>query len=549
MIANDTTSGRTDLAWRIVGLVNIYRLLAAMVLLAVHLLTMPTPAFGAVLPRLFVQICVSYFALGALLSVAGRRYWPNRRTLVIVHTLVDSAAIAALLYASGGVASNLAVLLVLPVGGMVLLADGRYPLFIAAMATLGVLGQQIVAQLAGIAPISDYPLAGMTGAVIFFIALSVWPVANRLRDSEALVKRQELDLANLAQLSQYIVQHLRESILVVDPTDRIRLINESAAQVLGDIDAIPGALLGEVSAPLLFRLSSWRRNRGSLEGVGAAGPMTSADGSALIEPHFAALGTDEPAPVLIFLEDTGALAAKVQQSKLAALGRLSASIAHEIRNPVGAMSHAAQLLDESLSLDAGERRLTEIMRNNARRVSSIVENVLGLSQRATPNPENLQLAPWCVRFRNEFCSTMQCAPDSIAIQPAAPDVTVRMDTGQLHQIVWNLCQNALLHGGGANAGSGAVEIRFGRMPTNARPFLEVSDRGPGIAPEDVERVFEPFFTRGARGTGLGLFLARELAEINDATLLYAPREGGGSVFRIVFADPSRWQQNAQFAVS
>jgi two-component system, NtrC family, sensor histidine kinase PilS len=547
MALNDTTSARTDLAWRIVGLVNIYRLLAAMMLLAVHLLTLPTPTFGAVLPRLFVQICVSYVAIGALLSVAGRRHWPNRHTLVIVHSLADSAAIAGLLYASGGVASNLAVLLVLPVGGMVLLADGRYPLFIAAMATLGVLGQQIVAQVVGIAPVSDYPLAGVTGAVIFFVALSVWPVANRLRESEALVKRQELDLANLAQLSQYIVQHLRESILVVDPTDRIRLINESAAQVLGDAEAVQGALLGEVSAPLLYRLSSWRRNRGALDATAAVSAMTSADGSALIEPHFAALGTAEPVPVLIFLEDTGALAAKVQQSKLAALGRLSASIAHEIRNPVGAISHAAQLLDESLSFDAGERRLTEIVCNNAKRVSSIVENVLGLSRRATPNPENLQLAPWCTRFSNEFCSTMQIPADTIAIQSASPGVAVRMDTGHLHQIVWNLCQNALLHGGGA--GSGAVEMRFGRMPTSARPFLEVSDRGPGIAPEDSERVFEPFFTRGARGTGLGLFLARELAEINDATLLYASRDGGGSVFRIVFADPSRWQQSTQFALS
>jgi two-component system sensor histidine kinase PilS (NtrC family) len=548
MTANDTTSVRTDLAWRIVGLVNIYRLLAAMVLLAVHLLTQPSPAFGALLPRLFVQICVSYFAIGLLLSVAGRRYWPSRHTLVIVHTLVDSTAIATLLYASGGVTSNLAVLLVLPVGGMVLLADGRYPLFIAAMATLGVLGQQIVAQLSGIAPISDYPLAGMTGAVIFFVALSAWPIANRLRESEALVKRQELDLANLAQVSQYIVQHLRESMLVVDPGDRIRLINESAAQVLGDREAVQGALLGEVSAPLLFRLSSWRRNRGALDGTGTAGPMTSADGSALIEPHFAALGAAEPAPVLIFLEDTGALAAKVQQSKLAALGRLSASIAHEIRNPVGAMSHAAQLLDESLSLDAEERRLTEIMRNNARRVSSIVENVLGLSRRAAPNPENLQLAPWCGRFREEFCATLQCPPDRITIQAIVPDLEVRMDAEHLHQIVWNLCQNALLHGAGTN-GSGAIEIRVGRMPSNARPFLEVSDRGPGIAAEDAERVFEPFFTRGVRGTGLGLFLARELAEINDATLLFTPREGGGSVFRIVFADPSRWQQTAQFALS
>jgi two-component system sensor histidine kinase PilS (NtrC family) len=423
---------------------------------------------------------------------------------------------------------------------MVLLAEKRDPLLVAALATLGVLGQQIVAQIYSLAPISDYPLAGITGVVIFVLALSVWPVSNRLRENEVLVRQQEVDLANLAELSQYIVQHLRESILVVDPTDCIRLINESAAQALGDRAAVPGALLGEVSAPLLYRLATWRRGLGSGENVDSPGPMTSADGSALIEPHFAPLGSGNPAPVLIFLEDTGVLAARVQQTKLAALGRLSASIAHEIRNPVGAMSHAAQLLDEAPQLTDEERRLTEIVRNNARRVSSIVESVLGLSRRAAPQQQSIDLAPWCQRLCQEFSATMQCAPERLHIEALVPDLTVRFDPGQLQQIVWNLCQNALVHGSDGNA-TAPIDMRYGRMSANARPFLEICDRGAGITPEDSERIFEPFFTRGARGTGLGLFLARELAEINDATLLYTPREGGGSVFRLVFPDPQRWR--------
>jgi two-component system sensor histidine kinase PilS (NtrC family) len=441
------------------------------------------------------------------------------------------------------VASNLAVLLVLPVGAMALLADGHDPLFVAALATLGVLIQQLFVQLANLAPTSDYPLAGLAGAVIFAVALTAWPVANRLRESEALVRRQEVDLANLAELSQYIVQHLRESMLVVDPGDRIRLINESAAKVLGGRIAVPGALLGEVSAPLLYRLSTWRAARDRGESVELAGPMTSADGSTLIQAHFATLGHEEPAPVLIFLEDTAMLAARIQQSKLAALGRLSASIAHEIRNPVGAMSHAAQLLAESENQSAGERRLIEIMSNNARRVSDIVDNVLGLSRRAAPNPETLQLASWCARFREEFCGTLQCPPERLVIQADAPELEVRIDASQLHQIVWNLCENALNHGGGAEGS--AIELRFGRLPGNRRPFLEVADRGPGIGADDADRIFEPFFTRRAGGTGLGLFLARELAEINDGTLLFTPREGGGSVFRLVLADPERWAAEHQ----
>jgi two-component system sensor histidine kinase PilS (NtrC family) len=119
-------------------------------------------------------------------------------------------------------------------------------------------------------------------------------------------------------------------------------------------------------------------------------------------------------------------------------------------------------------------------------------------------------------------------------------VEVRVDPEQLRQIVWNLCENAIRHAIG-EAPEQIIEIRDGRMPGNDRPFLEVADRGGGVHPEHAERIFEPFFS-GGYGTGLGLFLARELAQTNGATLLYEPRLWGGSLFRVVFADPHRWRR-------
>jgi two-component system, NtrC family, sensor histidine kinase PilS len=298
-----------------------------------------------------------------------------------------------------------------------------------------------------------------------------------------------------------------------------------------------------VSPPLLFRLAGWRRSRRTGEAQENFGPMNSADGSTLVQPHIAPLGMTEPATVLIFLEDTAALAAKVQQSKLAALGRLSASIAHEIRNPVGAMSHAAQLLAESPGLSDDDRRLADIMHGNAGRISNIVDNVLGLSRRAQPRTEVVKLADWCARFAEEFCSTLQLPAAVVVTEAVDSGVEVLADPGQLHQISWNLAQNALIHAAPTPTPSGAIRLRFGRISGSGRPYLEVCDRGPGIPLQDAERIFEPFFTSRAGGTGLGLFLARELAEINNATLLYRPAETGGSVFRIVFADPARWQGN------
>ena len=524
-----------------IGLLSLYRLLVPLVLLAMQSFAGPAWGLVAARPQLFVAACITYFTAAVLLVIARRLEWSSLRIVALVNASVDVIAIGLILYGSGGVASGLGILLVLPVLALTVLASRRDALLIAAVAALGVLAQQVFTGITdATTPTTDYTTAGVLGVVLFIVgALLTWPVAKYLRESEALVRRQELDLANLAQLSQYIVQHLRESILVIDGQDRIRLINESAAQILGDENAYPDALIGEACPRLLFLLESWRQGTGTAALPAVDPTFVAADGGRVIRAHFAPLGSANPGPLLIFLEDTSLLAEKVQQSKLAALGRLSASIAHEIRNPVGAMSHAGQLLAESPRLAEEDRRLTQIIRTNADRVSGIIDNVQRHARREQARLERLSLPAWTEEFHAEFCETMQWPRARLTVGGAASDVEVRVDPDQLRQILWNLCDNALKHAAQDDPDR-SVEIRYGRMVPNARPFLEVADRGPGVAPEHAERIFEPFYS-GGRGTGLGLFLARELAQTNGATLLYEPRAGGGSVFRLVFADPRRWE--------
>jgi two-component system, NtrC family, sensor histidine kinase PilS len=530
----------SDLAWRVIGLVNLYRLLIAGGLFIASLLEPVRDLLGILRPTQMTMICAIYFFMGIGLIAMRRLSFAGLRMLALTHAFTDSIAIGWILWASGGVQGGLGILILLPIGAMALLASNRDAFFMAAMATVAVLVQQLAWNLeAGLG--GGYVNAGVLGAVTFLAALTVRPLANRLMQSEALVRKQELDLANLAQLSQYIVQHLRESILVVDDQDRIRLINEPAANVLGNANAWPDALLGECSPRLLFLLSAWRQHGGEPEG----GTFPAADGARLIQPHFANLGASRPGPVLIFLEDTSLLAEKIQQSKLASLGRLSASIAHEIRTPIGAMSHAGQLLAESPAIAPEDRRLTQIIRDNAERVSRIVENVLELSRRGTRRPERIELGSWISEFWAEFCATQQISAAQLRVAISSEegsDIEISVDPTQLHQVMWNLCQNALTHGQTAGVENEAVQIRYGRINGNGRPFVEVVDKGPGIASPDIERVFEPFFTKAPRGTGLGLFLARELAEANGATLLHETPPEGGSIFRLVFTDPGRWEE-------
>src|SRR5437660_1704326 len=405
--AASAPSAPSDLAWRVIGLLNLYRLLVPIVLITMEELAGPQWGLFVPRPALFLSACIAYFTAAVLLIIARRLEWSSLRIVTLLNAVVDAAAIALILYASGGVASGLGILLALPVFSMAVLADPRDAVLIATVAALSVLAQQVFVGMSETAPSTDYTTAGVLGVILFAISLAAWPVANRLRESEALVRRQELDLADLAHLSQYIVQHLRESILVIDSQDRIRLINESAAEILGDEHAYPDALLGEASPRLLYLLETWRQSAG---GAGA--------------------------------------------------------------------------------FPAGEET----------------------------RQERLSLQAWTEEFQEEFCDTMQWPRGRLGASGPPADVEVRADPSQLRQIVWNLCENALKHAV-QDSPDQIVELRYGRMVPNARPFLEVADRGPGVPAEHAERIFEPFFS-GGRGTGLGLFLAPELAQTNGATLLY-----------------------------
>ncbi|HKU16766.1 MAG TPA: ATP-binding protein [Steroidobacteraceae bacterium] len=534
-----TVTHEMDLGWRVLALVNLFRLLVAVLLTTMFATITPTRV-GQAHPALFLAVTAAYFVYGLLCIISVKRRWPDVTVQAIAGLCIDIAAITFLTYASGGMTSGLAALLVLPIGAIAFIVRQRLALALAAVATIAILVQQTLTALDLKGDAGDFASAGIIGALIFVVTLGIGPLARNLRESEERVRQREVDVANLAELNQFIVQHLRESILVVDANDTIRLINESAALLLNGASVPQGTPLGEVSPRLLYLLTTWRRR--SDDWHLATMTMLASDGGSMVQPHFVSLDSSGRGPTLVFLEDTTLIVERVQQSKLAALGRLSASIAHEIRNPVGAMSHAAQLLAEAPDFTPQEKRLTDIITSNGERVSTIINNVLQLSRRDTTRPERIELNAWLGEFLAEFHQTSEVDDRTIRLLDAFGDLDVRVDPSHLYQLLWNLCENALKYG--RRDGSDApVELRTGRIATSDRPFLEVLDRGPGIEEPDAERIFEPFFTGSKGGTGLGLFIARELAQCNRAALIFEPRSGGGSIFRVVFADPQRWESS------
>lgn len=528
----------SDLAWRVLTTLDAFRLLLAAVLLVLFFASADERIFGDRYPGVFAATAAGYLVFAAVSWFAIRRRWIRAGPLATVQITADIAAIVTLMHASGGISSGLGGLLIVFVGAGSLIVPLQIPATFAALATLAILAEQFFSQMAGYSDAGSYSAAGVLGAIIFAVSMAARPLAHRIQASEALAEQRGIDLANLSQLNDYIVQHLRESIVVLDESDCVRLMNASAARLLGVPPSSQGMHVREITAVLADYIEAWRtepQRRSHVEFT-----LLADGGSARLVAHLAPLGDagERTGPILVFLEDPSYMNARVQQSKLASLGRLSASIAHEIRNPVGAMSHAGQLLAESQSLGPEDVRLTEIIRAHAERVSHIIENVLQLSRRESSRPERFDLGPWLEEFAGEFAATQELAPGQLRLAPVPAGLEILMDPSHLHQILWNLCDNAVKYA--QQARDTQVELRAGRFQRTQQPYVEVLDHGHGVPPANVDRIFEPFFTDRHGGTGLGLYISRELAELNRASLVYQPREGGGSIFRIAFADPGRW---------
>jgi two-component system sensor histidine kinase PilS (NtrC family) len=491
---------------------------------------------------MFTAVLAGYLVFAVLSAVSLRNRWLPVTIQAVSQSLVDIVAVVLLMHASGGIQSGLGGLLVIFVGAGGLVLPAQIPTILAAFSTFAILGEQLYTQVFGLSNSPSYPAAGILSGIVFAIALVTRPLGRRIQASEALARQRGIDLRNLAQLNEYIVQHLRESIIVIDEHDEVRLSNASASGLLGVADILGDTPLAEVFGPLGEYIARWRRNMAL--GSHPEFTLSTAGNSLPILAHLAPLGHDgrRDGPVLIFLEDASLINARVQQSKLASLGRLSASIAHEIRNPVGAMSHAAQLLAESSAMADDDKRLTEIIQTHSGRVSHIIENVLQLSRRESSRPERLALGPWLTDFAGEFSRTLELQEGEFAVLPCDEDLQARIDPSHLRQVLWNLCDNAVKYA--SETGGILVELQAGRIDGQGRTYVDVLDHGRGIDKATAEKIFEPFFTERSGGTGLGLYISRELCELNRATLVHLDRPGGGSIFRILFADADRWESES-----
>ncbi|WP_295393410.1 ATP-binding protein [uncultured Thiodictyon sp.] len=522
---SDAASQHRYPTWESLRWLFLFRLLVLAGLVLVFSPALPDPLLGGVNAAMAWQVLTAYalFVLASGLFLYSR--WPSRENQVYLAIFVDLIAFTLVVHAGGGVGSGLGVLLAVAVTAGALLMEGRLSLLFASFAALAVITEQTYTWLQSDGPASGYTQAGLLGVTFFAVALLAHLLFKRVRAAEDLAASRKVDIENLSKLNEFIIQDLSIGVLVVDGDRQLKLMNQAARNMIGG-PVEPGAALKEVCAPL----ESWL-----LEHIRPTAPQVGAIrvGNRELKPTRQLLGDYRAAGVVIYLRDNQELIQEAQQIKLASLGTLTASIAHNIRNPLSAISHAGQLLGEAKGLSADDRHLLDIIRRNSGRIDEIVRSVLQLSRRNQLDAQNIELVAWLEEFCTEFREAHALAPEHFMFEFEPVPIPADVDPRHLHQIIANLCENALVHAARPDSPA-SILVRVSRGEDQERARIEVTDDGPGIDKDTVEEIFNPFFTTKVSGTGLGLYIARELAETNGIRLEYHRAQPWGSCFRLVF---------------
>jgi len=510
-----------DSFWVSLRYFNAYRIAIAALFLASALVYGDALNLGSHDLRLFTAAAAAYLAAAVAFRVALKRAPRNFDSHLTTHVCTDIAAMVLLMFASGGFRSGLAVMLLISIAAASLVSRGRLLLFYAALATIAVLVEQAVEVLAFSESAGGFLPPAMISIGYFATALVTNQLAQRVITNERVARQRGLDLANQLRINQRVIQDVQDGVLVVDSNGLVRSHNPRVGQLLGrpapELDQI-----GAFSPELAQALAEWR------SGAGRATPvLTLPDTGTVLRARFVDAGVENDRFTVIYLEDISKLEDQARQLKLAALGRLTANIAHEIRNPLAAITHASELMSEENRQPARER-LTRIIRDNAGRLDRMVKDVLELNRRDRVQSEAIRLTPFLETFLDEFAQNEQVDREGFALEIDGDDGIVEFDRAHLHQVLWNLVRNGWRH---SQKGAGSVRLRLLRQGN--RLELHVVDDGPGVAKDLQSQLFEPFFTTYSAGTGLGLYIARELCGANGAALDYVDRGAGGD-FRITW---------------
>lgn len=514
----------------------------ALVLLAIYHLALGTalviigerPGFREAVnvdPELFATVARIILFISPVLVTLSLVRRPTFYVQVHGILLFDVVLLTWLMHAAGGAGSGFGLLLAISLAIGVLLTTGKTPFLFAALASSAVIIEQIYAFSTDQAPLGSFLHAGLLGIAFFSIGFLDFVLSRRLQATEQIIQRQELDLENLNAINEFVIGLLDLGVVVVDAEDRVKTLNQTAKHWFGVSDVFPSQTVATLDQGLGEVFSRWRRQ-----------PMFFTDPDPMLEVsgrelgiEFIALGEPSHQGALILVRDMDRVRAEAHRVKLAAIGQMSAGIAHELRNPLSAISQGAQLLHESETLQSQDRQIANMLIRNSHRLNGVVENVLSLSQKRDPARKTIPLCSFVDKVTEQMSATPLTAKARITTH-CRNNAQALMDPKHLEEVLNILVENAIRHAQPGTDPEVTIEVD---LNTDGKPVIDVRDNGPGIMPEIARKIFDPFFSTSI-GTGLGLFLARQFCDANRASLkLDTQKSLVGALFRITLSPPPR----------
>ena len=546
----------TATRWRSLKLYSVYRLLIALLLLITQGLlnsgdwqqTLSADWFVDV----FATLITCYFIFSVIAAIFTWQEKPDIQFSVPIQIVTDIVFIVLLMHAQEGGQGSIGLLLIIAIASASLISDGRLALFYAALASIGVLLEQSYRTLFIAGAASSYTPAVLLSLGCFATAWLAYSLAKRTKESELLASQRGLDVQNMAQINALITHEMQDGVLVVDEHFQIKHYNMQAEKLL-DLDDKnlgiknneaknwQGYLLANVSAEISQFLQHWLDEAKLRDGFQPSNGASSSfiklsTQSRELRLRFLPI-SDNHSPnnhyqgAVIFIEDWSQMQTQAHQVKLAALGRLTANIAHEIRNPLSAISHANQLLQEE-DFDPAIKRMLQIISDNVQRVDQIIKDVLELNRRDRTNQELIQLENFIFDFYTQFCAVEKISQACFTLTLINAETMISFDRRHLNQILWNLCKNGWRH---CKKTENSLELSLSLTEKTKTIHIEIRDDGDGVPESIRSHLFEPFFTTEKSGTGLGLYIARELADANGAKLEYTALDSitaTGTIFTI-----------------
>ncbi|MBK6395647.1 MAG: PAS domain-containing sensor histidine kinase [Betaproteobacteria bacterium] len=514
-----TPSSLDDSGRRILWIIGLYRAVCGAALLGIALFV-DLKGVAAIAPNPFITGAALYFMFG-LAAFAWVQI--ERLPLALPHLALallagDIFFLSLVIVAGGNAVAPIPILLFPQLAASGWLLRTQTAFFHAAFASVVLLGLDVWRALEGSIGGAQIVQTGIVGFGYFATVGIAVALGRYTKASEDLAAQRGIDVANLEQVNRLIIQDMQDGVLVVDLNGVVRGHNAQVTRLLGGFGRMRGGMrLAEFSSTLH---DYWRRWQDDFTIPLPAFKVEVTQ--RLLRVRLVRIGSGLNGGTLIYLEDLGRAQTEAQQMKLAAMGRLTASIAHEVRNPLSAINQAAQLLEEDGTVAPEGQRLLAMIRNNSKRIDRIVGEVLQLNRRDRQQPETIALADFLRNLVDEIVQAENIPPGGV--QLAIPEeLVVIFDRGHFNQILWNLVRNAWQHCQKKEA-SVRIAARAGYMGDAV--IFELADDGPGIPAELRGQIFEPFFTTRPGGTGLGLYIARELADANGATLELLPKSPG-----------------------